>query len=376
MNTSYKAYRELASIKRTMWLYVSIFVFGFVTFMCVASYAGTVVYSQMDDISMSIGAETKSVKQLQELIVEQFNGRAETQKHVSLILRNRSPAQIKINAYPKYQMTFPTTVSFVKNHVTCPGSAQYEHYIKSLYELDVKPDIHNIFLFHGGHGLGKSYSAQLLGRAISRFRDTIVISAPMINFLNAANFNFVGHILQSIEAIHDCYIIWLFDELDSYLLDNRDVLYHSKSITEFAEYTGFVDNKNRILAFTMNNGELLKHDYWAHQMDIVNGTYEFERDYKRALVKTGMTANDFLSDNQLSRLRSFVGNKLFKFKKFSKSTAMRFIDLYLPENNKLNWTLRIEQKLFGAENNTMVSSDGLYDVRSLLISLDDVLSNK
>ncbi|QEI03626.1 hypothetical protein [Rachiplusia nu nucleopolyhedrovirus] len=378
-STSFRAYRELASIKRALWLYVSIFVCGFAIFMCMASYAGSTLYSQMDDISLSIGAETRSLKKLQNLVVEAFEENVETEKHFSLILRSSTPAQLKINLYPESLMSSPSAVSRTKERLTCPGSVQYENYIRSLYDFDYKPDIHNVYLFYGGHGLGKSYSAQLLGKAISRFRDTVVISAPMTSFLGVASLNSIGHIIQAIETVHDCYVIWMFDELDSYLLDNRDVIYQSKSITEFAEYTGFVDNRNRILAFTMNNGELLKHDYWAHQNEIANGTYEFERDFRRALSKTGMTANDFLTDGQLSRLRSFVGNKMYKFKRFSKESAKRFINLYLSEDKKLVWTTKIEQRLFGVEDNStsggLTESKRTYDVRTLLIALDDVLNH-
>ncbi len=371
-STSFKAYRELASIKRAMWLYVSIFVCGFAIFMCLASYAGTTLYSQMDDISLSIGANTRSLKKLQTLVVSSFEEGKQIEKHFSLIVRSSMPAQIKINIYPKYLMSSPITVAGIKKRLTSPGSIQYENYIKNIYEFDDKPDIHNVYLFYGGHGLGKSHAAQLLGKAISRFGDTIVISAPMTNFLSVASFNSVGHILQAIEAVHDCNIIWLFDELDSYLLDNRDIIYQSKSITEFAEYTGFVENKNRLLAFTMNNGEILKHDYWSHQTEIVNGTYEFEQDFKRALSKTGMTANNFLTDGQLSRLRSFVGNKLYNFKRFNREIAKRFIDLYLPEDHKLVWNNKTEEKLFGIEEGDTATT---YDVRTLLIALDDVLNN-
>ncbi|AJD80808.1 hypothetical protein [Pseudoplusia includens SNPV IE] len=365
-STSFRAYRELLSIKRALWLYVSLVVCGFAVFIGLSVYAGGVIYAQIEDISQTVGAAARSQKELQSHIIESFGNNLEADIQFSLIIRSSTSVQLKINTYPARR-----SIRFSEERVTCPGSAQYENYIKSLYDRDTKPDIHNVYLFYGGHGLGKSYAAQQLGKAMSKFGNVVVVSVPMTSFVGIVGFNTIGNVIQSIESVCDgCYVIWMFDELDSYLIDNRDSLYQSKSITEFAEYTGFVKNHNRILAFTMNNGEILKHDYWAHQDEIANGTYENERDFRKALAKTGMSSTDFLVDGQLSRLRSFVGNKIYKFRRFNREVAKRFINMYLPQHMQLSWNNQIENKLFG--NDTSQT----YDVRTLVIALDDVLNLK
>ncbi|AAZ67486.1 orf116 [Trichoplusia ni single nucleopolyhedrovirus] len=367
-STSFRAYRELLSIKRALWLYVSLMFCGFAIFIGMSVYAGGVIYAQIEDISQTVGAAARSQKELQNHIKKSFDNDLEADIQFSLIIRSSSSVQLKINTYPEQNF-----ITFTEERVTCPGSAQYENYIKTLYDRDTKPDIHNVYLFYGGHGLGKSFAAQQLGKAMSKFGNVVVVSVPMTNFIGVVGFNTIGNVIQSIEAVCDnCFVIWMFDELDSYLINNRDSLYQSKSITEFAEYTGFVKNHNRILAFTMNNGEILRHDYWAHQDEISNHTYEYERDFRKALAKTGMSSTDFLVDGQLSRLRSFVGNKIFKFKRFNRETAKRFINMYLPKHMQLSWNNQIENKLFG--NETALAQT--YDVRTLVIALDDVLNVK
>ncbi|QYC92681.1 Hypothetical protein Trvi_ORF119 [Trabala vishnou gigantina nucleopolyhedrovirus] len=396
MTITFKTYRELVSIKRAQWTFVWLTLISVSTVVALACYGAATMNSQIKTISQSVAGETISRTKLQARIAQAFQRGGDGDFYTSLLV-NRLNVMMRVN-------TFSHAPHLNGSFITCPASHEYKMYLREVSQLHRKPVISNVFLFAGTHGLGKSYASYQLGKTLSRFDRVTVISVPMMTF---GNINEVGAIIEGIETAlggtENCgYIIWTFDELDSYVMHKqRDM--RDKSITEFAEYTGFIrggDAKvknegtssskgtataainnegsggNRVLVFTMNNAEMLMHDYWADR-DVIEHNltgYRYADDYRKALEFTGLSQLHFLQEGQLSRLRSFVGNKLFLFKKFNFKRAKEFATEYLTGKG-IVYNSIIELKLFG--NNTVSVEDdnkNVFSVRELKIAMDDIVN--
>ncbi|AOT85601.1 cyun143 [Cyclophragma undans nucleopolyhedrovirus] len=361
--STYKLFREVVSIKRAQWTFVWLMFVSVSLVVGLGCYGAASVSNQINTISQSVAAETHSRAKLQNRILQLFASGVNGDFYQSLVVGFQN-VMIRVNTFVHHNTTDGDKA------ISCPASSKYKKYLLGVSRLPVKPIISNVFLFAGGHGLGKSYASYQLGRALSRFSNVIMISLPMMSF---GNINNVGVIVEGLEqamgGAHNSYIIWTFDELDSYVMHNKRDM-RDKSITEFAEYTGFIKSDNRVLVFTMNNAEIIMHDYWSDRATIVNNitAYPYAEDYRRALDFTGLEERYFLQEGQLSRLYSFVGNKLFVFKKFNTTTAREFAQRYLTAKN-IEYTLDTDSKLFSA-----FSADHMFNVRELKIALDDIVN--
>ncbi|AAC59112.1 unknown [Orgyia pseudotsugata multiple nucleopolyhedrovirus] len=354
--STYRLFRELVSIRRAQWTMIGLSLASVALVVSLACYGASVVNEQMNSISRSVAAQLHNHEQLQRRIAGALSAQQDADFTYPLVVRS-SNVMINVNTFGH------TSIIDAKYFSACPASAQYAASLSQLYKLSRPPLISNVFLFAGGHGLGKTYASYQLGRALSRFADTIVISVPMNTF---GNLNDAGALISRLEeALHgECFIVWTFDELDSYVVQSLDAM-RDKTITQFAEYTGFIKNTNRVLAFTMNNAEMLLHDYWGDRERIeANFThYEHVDDLRRALAFTRMDLDTFLQEGQLSRLRSFVGNKLFVYKPFTAQVARAFALQYL-EHEHVNASV---DTLFVDDNKP-------FSVRTVKIALDDIVN--
>nr|AFS52018.1 DekiORF141 [Dendrolimus kikuchii nucleopolyhedrovirus] len=362
--STYKLFREVVSIKRAQWTSVWLTFVSVSLVVGLGCYGAVSVNSQINTISQSVAAETHSRAKLQSRILQLFASGENGDFYQSLVVGFQN-VMIRVNTFVHHNATADNV-----DAISCPASSEYKKYLLGVSKLPVKPIISNVFLFAGSHGLGKSYASYQLGRALSRFSNVIMISLPMMSF---GNINSVGVIVEGLEqamgGAHNSYVIWTFDELDSYVMHNKRDM-RDKSITEFAEYTGFIKSDNRVLVFTMNNAEILMHDYWTDRDTIVNNitAYPYAEDYRRALDFTGLEERYFLQEGQLSRLHSFVGNKLFVFKKFNATVAREFAQRYLAAK-QIDYTLDTDSKLF-----SVYTADHMFNVRELKIALDDIVN--
>ncbi|AAK85663.1 hypothetical protein [Epiphyas postvittana nucleopolyhedrovirus] len=362
--STHKLFREIMSIKRAQWTMIWLTLSSVALIISLASYGATVVNEQMNTISLSVAAQIYNHAQLEQRIITELAAKQNGEFHYPLIIRS-SNVMIHVN-------TFAYTPSFIAADVeyysACPASARYATYLNKLYNLLRPPVISNVFLFAGSHGLGKSYASFQLGKALSRFANTVVFSVPMNTF---NNINDAGALIERVEKAlgKTSFIVWSFDELDSYVLNNRNDM-RDKTITQFAEYTGFVKNANRVLVFTMNNAEVLLHDYWADRKRIETDFlhYEHANDFNKAIEFTGLERRTFLQEGQLSRLHSFVGNKLFVYEPFDANAARTFAVRYLNRANAQQATAAVETLLGG-------NSSRRFSIRTLKIALDDIVNN-
>ncbi|AIU41344.1 orf105 [Sucra jujuba nucleopolyhedrovirus] len=382
--TEYKLLRELVSIKRAQWSSMFSFLSCFAILVGISCYGASVANTQINAISNSVAAQYHSQNVLRQKIVEairnsEVDKNNPTEFYFSLTTRYQN-VMLKVNTFAqsaaKYNdkenvngLAAPPPTYFDNLLINVPASPDYAGYLRNVTKA---PIINNVFLFAGGHGLGKSYAAVQLGYLLNRFANAVVIiSMPMTSSINENFLNDIGGILDTIESAlqKNCYIVWAFDELDTYLVQRRQD-YQEKTLTQFAEYTGFVANKNRVLIFTMNNYELLAHNYWQDEMSIKNTTIEYKyiKDFRKALGYTKLSENQFLQEGQLSRLYSFIGNKLFVYKPFDKTAAQLFAQKYLKTHN-IEWNDKIEKRLF-SNNSTTVT----YTVRTLKIAMDDIIN--
>ncbi|ABI35790.1 hypothetical protein [Ectropis obliqua nucleopolyhedrovirus] len=339
-----------------------------IAFIGLACYAGNVANNQISTISQSVAAKLHNRIKLQNQIVSYFsndinnNNDDNENEFLFSLVTNRNNVMIKLNM-------FKHVATLSDMFIICPASHTYEMYLKSIMNMTHPPLINNIFLFAGNHGLGKSYAGLQLGKAFSRFADTVVVSLPMNKF---DNFNDVGEVIETIEQAlnNKCFVIWTFDELDTYVLQSSRTDLRDKTITQFAEYTGFVKRySRRILVFTTNNAEFIKHDYWADSNRILNDSFNYEHidDFNKAINFLSIPPKRFLQEGQLSRLHSFVGNKLFLYNNFNKTVAIHFSKLYLSKYN-IDYTNNVELQLFERLHNSQ------YNVRELKIVLDDIVN--
>nr|QNN89370.1 hypothetical protein [Spilarctia obliqua nucleopolyhedrovirus] len=355
--STYKMFRELVSIKRAQWTMIWLTFASVVLAVGLACYGAVVINEQMTSISRSVAAQLNNHEQLQRRIVAELNAGHNADFTYPLIVRSNN-VMINVNTFAHTARVDAADVNYFS---ACPASTGYQKYLAQLYELPRPPVISNVFLFAGGHGLGKTYASFQLGRALSRFADTIVISVPMNTF---GNINDAGVLISRLEDALDgkCYIVWTFDELDSYVMHRDDM--REKGITQFAEYTGFIKNANRVLVFTTNNAQMLLHDYWADRKRIETNLthYEHADDFRQALAFTRIDMTTFLQEGELSRLRSFVGNKLFVYEPFSAEKARAFAAQYL------------ERAHVNASVKTLFDDDATYSVRKVKIALDDIIN--
>ncbi|AAP29886.1 unknown [Choristoneura fumiferana multiple nucleopolyhedrovirus] len=359
MNKStYKLFRELVSIKRAQWTMNGLCFGSVMLVVGLACYGAAVINNQISTISRSVAAQLHNQEQLQRRIVAALAAERSADFNYPLVMGS-STVMINVNTFAHAVNVSAVDAAYFS---ACPASGRYESYLAQLYKLPRPPHISNVFLFAGGHGLGKTYASYQLGRALSRFADTVVISVPMNTF---GNINDAGALMASWEEALQgkCFIVWTFDELDSYVMRNRDDM-RDKKITQFAEYTGFIKNANRVLVFTMNNAEMLLHDYWADRKSIeANFTnYEHADDLRRALAFTRTDIGTFLQEAQLSRLRSFVGNKLFVYRPFIAQTAKAFATQYLAHAH------------VNASVETLFDDSAMFSVRTVKITLDDIIN--
>nr|WUR10734.1 hp [Calliteara abietis nucleopolyhedrovirus] len=360
----FRIHQELVSIKRVQWTSFWFTSASVVLIVILACYGASEINSQMNAISKSVAAETYNRDLLQSKIAAAVSRKQDGDFYFSLLVNARS-VMIHVD-------TFARNADLTANYTDCPASAKYHEYLQKLHGMPTGPVISNVFLFAGGHGLGKTYASYQLGRALSRFADTVVVSVPMQTF---GNLNNAGRLIELIETTlqHKCYVVWTFDELDSYILhEDREDL-RDKTITQFAEYTGFVRNQNRVLVFTMNNAEMFLHNYWADRAEIETDAihYKHAEDLRKALAYTRLSESLFLQENQLSRLYSFVGNKLFMYKPFDYSGAVQFAVAYLKSRN-IVYTNRTQSALFQSFEN---ATKRLFSVRELKIALDDIIND-
>ncbi|ABI13895.1 hypothetical protein AGNV_048 [Anticarsia gemmatalis multiple nucleopolyhedrovirus] len=354
--SGHRLFREIVSIKRAQWTMIWLALASVTIAVTLACYGAVVVNEQMNTISQSVGAQIHSHTQLQHRIVNELMAGRDADFYYPLVVRS-SNVMIHVNTFARHT----ANASDVEYFSECPASASYKDYLTQLYKLNNPPVISNVFLFAGGHGLGKTYASFQLGKALSKFADTIVISVPMNTF---GNINDAGALIERLENAlgGKCFIVWTFDELDSYLLrdDMRD-----KTITQFAEYTGFVKSANRVLVFTMNNAEVLLHNYWADRTRIETNLthYEHANDLAKALEFTQMDQRMFLQEGQLSRLYSFVGNKLFVYRPFTADVARKFADQYLKRAG-----------IAHTDMNGLFNENVQYSIRTVKIILDDTIN--
>ncbi|UJZ88998.1 hypothetical protein QKV36_gp050 [Erannis ankeraria nucleopolyhedrovirus] len=358
--TTFKLFRELVSIKRAQWFSVWLFFASVCVILSLSCYAGIVAGKQINTISQSLATQLHSENKLIEKIVSSFDKHIDNDFYYSLNLKRNVMIRVSTLVHNK---------SVNESSFDCPASQKYHDYLMNLLKLKQKPTVTGLFMFAGEHGLGKSYASYQLGQALSRFANTIVVSVPMNTF---GDINEVGHIIERIEnsMYEKCYVVWTFDELDSYILDNRHDL-RDKTITQFAEYTGFVKNENRLLVFTMNNAEMLMHDYWNDEQEIIQNYthYKYKDDFQKALTYTGLHTQTFLQQGQLSRLYSFLGNKQFKFEKFNFEKAQSFVKHYLNDKN-IVYNNVTENVLFQTDDR----DTKLYSVRKLKIAMDEIIN--
>ncbi|ABY65837.1 hypothetical protein [Orgyia leucostigma nucleopolyhedrovirus] len=360
--SNYRVFKELISIKRAQWTMIWLAITSVALFVGLACYGAAVINAQMSAVSRSVAAQIHNRDQLQRKIIDELRKKSEADFYHPLVVRSGN-VMIHVNTF-----AHKATNDVSEYDYACPASAKYEAYLRDVYRLAHEPVISNVFLFAGGHGLGKTFASVQLGKALSLFADTVVVSAPMNTF---GNINDAGALIEQIESSlnGDCFVVWSFDELDSYVMLNTDSL-RDKTITQFAEYGGFVSNKKRVLAFTMNNPEMFLHNYWADRERIeANLTYyEHLDDFSKAVKFTGLDTATFLQEGQLSRLYSFVGNKMFLFNSFGMDAALTFVKRYLQHEN-VKYNNDAQAMLFGDG-----AADRQFSVRELKIVMDDLIN--
>lgn len=229
-----------------------------------------------------------------------------------------------------------------------PACRKYENVLKTLYHSNNIPNIYNIFMFYGDHGLGKTYSAYQLARILSKNINVILLSISMEPFLSHNDINSVIVILKKIELKLKKFegnykIIWLFEELDIFLKNYISTNNLKKTITEFIESAGFIDGKNKILMFTMNNGDMFKHNYWTQNFKDThtkcNNTLHICVDFKKALEYTNMDIKNFLIQGELNRLYAFMNGYIFRYRNLNITEAVNFAHKYqLQQYNDNNFT--------------------------------------
>lgn len=365
--TTYRVYRELVGIKRAQWTFVGLIGLCALAFIGLGCYAGSVANEQINTISRSVASQQLNRASLDTMVSRAIEERRDIDTYFSLETRGGDATQLRVTV-------FNQNVLLSNEAVVCPASKTYADHLN---HLAAPSKLNGVYMFAGGHGLGKSYAARDLGRILSRYCNAVVISVPMETF---GHLNAVGQILNGIEtrlskidnggaALHT---VWVFDELDSYLMRNRQEM-AGKSVTQFAEYTGFLDaGTNRTLAFTMNNAELLKHDYWG-QRDIIETNitgYAYANDFRKALSYTGLSTKQYLLEGQLSRLYSFIENKMYAFEKFNETQARTFAKRYFADRH-IEYTDDSDREIFKNNN----SNSTAYTVRTLKIRIDDVIGN-
>ncbi|AXU41583.1 AAA-like protein [Alphabaculovirus altermyunipunctae] len=364
---------DVRSIKRAQWSYVIVFTTATIVVLAIAMVTGAQLKDQFDDLTRTVGAPTRSSKELIAFIVAGTRAGRKESKKMSLVTRRMQSINLHISLLPRDERIDADLA------VNVPASLEYETYLNALHRLNHRPYMHNVFLFSGEHGLGKTYAAYQMGQALSRFSNVILFSTPMNLFMRTADFNTVGDLLQNVDSalkadktISAYTIVWLFDELDTYILGDTG-MYNDKDITQFAESTGFIDSGERVLAFTMNNDVIFRHDYWTDREKILNASSEYEhRDDAVAAAKLlRLSMENFLMDGQYSRLYSFVGNKNFRFEPFDSETAVKFLRKYIEQKSYTRNTINLDdeqtlQKLFGDDNE--------FTARDLIIRLDDLLN--
>ncbi|AHH82688.1 ORF-99 [Buzura suppressaria nucleopolyhedrovirus] len=359
--STYKLLRELVSIKRAQWLFLISFVTSIVTLVGLFCYTASIANIQINAISESVAAQFHSRNVLMEKILTAVQTNGESEFYYSLATRQQN-IMLKINTFSASKIDGYNNVS-----INVPASDNFARYLQG--STHATPIINNVFLFAGSHGLGKSHAAQQLGFVLSRFVHAAVVISVPLSATNDLFLNDVGAIIEIVERTfaHDCYVIWVFDELDTYLSQRR-LEYRDKTLTQFAEYTGFVANRRRVLVFTMNNYEILGHDYWSDRNLIETDPkhYTHLNSFNKALQYTRLSQTQFLQEGQLSRLYSFVGNKAFEFKPFDLKVAITFAENYL-RNFNIPWSNNIRSKLFA-------NDDKHFTVRALKIAMDDIIN--
>ncbi|AKC91658.1 hypothetical protein [Lambdina fiscellaria nucleopolyhedrovirus] len=397
----------LLSIKRAQWAMVWLGCVAACVFVALGCYAGVSAHRQINYISRSVGAQLHSETRFAAAIVDALaSGRVQDQ-YLSLLTRY-GHLSMRVSTFPHWQHDDFASITNVTTYFECPASAKYKQYLTMLIGKKGQtltnngaPVISNIFLFSGNHGLGKSFAGQQLAAALATFRCAVALSTPMDVFDNLNSVSVIADMVDEATQ-HSCYLVWVFDELDSYISKNLDTL-RRKTITQMAEYAGFIaDNKRRVLAFTTNNGEMLAHDYWGRDRRAIekmyndrdNGVvdaaaktnrssssstintdnllYSHNDDYEKALLFTGLTSKQFLIEGQLSRLRSFIGDKMYTFTKFQYGEALAYIEKYLKEH-QVPYDDSVETTIKSLNNGSNSVYD-LFTMRELRIYLDDIIN--
>ncbi|AUA60347.1 ORF116 protein [Operophtera brumata nucleopolyhedrovirus] len=364
---THKLYREIKSIKRAHWLFVFIISIGGTVAIALAIFAGCAINDQFDVLSRSVGASALSQRNLENEIWQSFESQTDAEFKITYVTKHMNHVVMKINC-------INMNISFVHDYLSVPSCSAYETHIKNLISMKERPVIHNIYLYTGSHGLGKTYAAYILAQALSRFDNVVLVTIPMYTYIEAASeLNLVCDILHGIDVkMKDVSytMVWLFDELDTYLMNERNV-YNTKDISEFAEMCDFTGDKKRILAFAMNNGEILKHNYWEDQDVITKDvtSYVHYDDLIKAIKLTHSSLIDFMTEGQLSRLASFVGNKVYNYEPFDRDAAKRFIIKYLASTRLAN---RFNETTI--DNIILQSSTNKYSTRQIIIRIDDLLN--
>lgn len=219
-----------------------------------------------------------------------------------------------------------------------PGSPELESHLTRLAAPGPRPVLGHPYVFYGTNGVGKSHAARTAGRVLSRHGPVVVLAVQMSEFLSPGPMGDKKLYAESIlvmEAVEACVgradalTVWVFDELDTFLLATLGRDYFKKDVSLYVENGGFTDGRRRpgrLLVMTMNNADLLSHDYWNPD---ALGQPGVEAALERALALTGLTRERFLVEGQLSRLHSFVGNRFFEFRKLDAGAALRFAEDYV-----------------------------------------------
>lgn len=316
--------QHLRSIARAHWAAVITFCLA----VALGAYAAVVVGDRLNDMVLTVGAPMRSRREMARAVIDRLrmsHRSEETERWLSMAMPNQNAVNVKLLVLPRNR---------TRAAVTVPASRAYESYLNALYATDKRPNLGDVFLFSGGRGLGRSYAADQLGRALSRFAPTVVISTPMSMFMRAADFGVVGSILSDLETAleRDCVIVWVFEELDAYMKTAGS----HRDIAQFVESTGFLTNDRRVLVFTSSKPVLFRHDYWRAREQILdaNSVYAHADQVDEAARLLGLDVVELLDDDELGRLCSYVADNKFEFDPFDRQDALIFLDHYLAEHRR------------------------------------------
>jgi hypothetical protein len=347
MTSNRKFYFQFRSIKRAFCLMNTFDVFKTIVIFVFAISVSVKLLNELDKVKRSAFKSEQSQNVLCESILNFMedtdkNYHSSIHQHIASDFGSEKITNIKV------------VVLHVNDNVEIeivPACKKYENYLKILYTNGI-PAVFNIFMFYGDHGLGKTYAAIQFAKTLSKYTNVVLISLSMEAFLTYNDINVVTVILKKLETKLSQYegkykIIWLFDELDTYLKNYISVNNYRKTLTEFAESAGFVDGKNKILMFAMNNGDMFKHNYWTHNFKSLkcNNTIQICVDFNRALEFTSMTAKNFLTQGELNRLYSFMDGNIFRYKNLNVKEALTFAHNYQVEHFHNNNFSCIDEKI-------------------------------